>query len=64
MRSFFDSENRARELGYETLHLDTTVGQTAAQALYRNHGYTETRRTQLGRFEVILFAKSIRPRAS
>jgi len=57
-------ENRARELGYETLHLDTTVGQTAAQALYRRHGYAETRRTQLGRFEVILFAKSIRPRSS
>ncbi len=60
----FRLENRARELGYETLHLDTTVGQTAAQALYRCHGYMETRRTQLGPFEVIPFAKSIRPRSS
>jgi len=60
----FRLENRARELGYETLHLDTTVGQTAAQALYRCHGYMETRRTQLGPFEVFPFAKSIRPRSS
>ncbi len=49
----FRLENRARELGYETLYLDTTVGQTAAQALYRCHGYMETRRTQLGPFEAI-----------
>jgi hypothetical protein len=38
--------------------LDTTVQQTAAQALYRGEGYGETGRGTLGRFEVISFAKT------
>jgi ribosomal protein S18 acetylase RimI-like enzyme len=52
-------ESRAQDLSYETLHLDTTVEQTAAQAFYRSHGYTETGRTRLGPFKVILFEKRI-----
>ena len=52
-------EDRARELGYDTLHLDTTVEQDAAQAFYRAHGYRETGRTRLGPFRVILFEKRL-----
>ena len=57
-------EQRARELGYEMLGLDTTVGQTAAQALYRAYGYREIGRTRFGRFDVILFEKRISSRPS
>jgi GNAT superfamily N-acetyltransferase len=32
-------ERRAAELGYVTLHLDTTVGQTAARRLYGKNGF-------------------------
>lgn len=52
-------EDRGRELGYETFHLDTTVEQEAAQAFYRAHGYAETGRTSLGPFRVILFEKRL-----
>lgn len=52
-------EARARELGYEVLHLDTTVHQTEAQAFYQAHGYAETGRARLGPFEVILFEKQL-----
>lgn len=52
-------EDRARELGYEMLHLDTTVHQAGAQAFYRGHGYEETGRTKLGPFEVILLEKRL-----
>ncbi len=53
-------EQRAAELGYRTLVLDTTVGQRAAQALYREEGYTQTGRGKAGPFELILFEKHIR----
>jgi ribosomal protein S18 acetylase RimI-like enzyme len=52
-------EARARELGFRTLHLDTTVAQTAAQHLYRPHGFVETGRGRLGEFELILFEKRL-----
>jgi GNAT superfamily N-acetyltransferase len=52
-------EARARELGYRTLCLDTTVGQAAAQVFYRGEGYLETGRTRLGPFDVILFEKHL-----
>lgn len=54
-------ETRATELGYTHLHLDTTAGQLAAQALYRSHGYCETAREQRDRFELIYFEKSLSP---
>ena len=53
-------EQRAAELGYRTLVLDTTVQQQAAQALYRSEGYKETGRGREGPFELILFEKRIR----
>jgi ribosomal protein S18 acetylase RimI-like enzyme len=51
-------ERTATRLGYRSLALDTTVEQTAAQALYRAEGYRETGRGTLGRFDVIYFAKT------
>ena len=52
-------EQRARELGYTHLHLDTTTGQLAAQALYCAHGYRETGRENRGRFELIFLEKCL-----
>lgn len=52
-------EARAVALGYRKLVLETTVGQTAAQALYRKHGFVETGRTRLHGFDVILFEKAL-----
>lgn len=53
-------ENRARALGYTLLHLDTSTVQTAAQHLYRKHGFQETGETQqMGEFTNILFEKRL-----
>jgi ribosomal protein S18 acetylase RimI-like enzyme len=52
-------ENRAMELGFTVLHLDTTVQQTAAQSLYEHTGYSKLRQEQIGPFEVILFEKRV-----
>jgi ribosomal protein S18 acetylase RimI-like enzyme len=53
-------EQRAVELGYRTLVLDTTAEQRAAQALYRREGYAEAGRGRAGPFELILFEKQLR----
>jgi ribosomal protein S18 acetylase RimI-like enzyme len=52
-------EQRARELGYRELRLDTTVTQTAAQHLYASAGYREAGRGQFAGQEVVYFAKSL-----
>jgi len=49
---------RAAELGYETLHLDTTVGQVAARRLYEKYGYRETGRGQVGPFECLYYERN------
>jgi ribosomal protein S18 acetylase RimI-like enzyme len=54
-------ERRAAELGYRTLRLDTTVGQTGAQCLYRSAGYEEIGRGQFAGFDVIFFEKMLVP---
>ena len=46
---------RAAELGYATLHLDTTVQQTAARRLYEKNGYREVGRGPIGPFECIYY---------
>ncbi len=46
---------RAAELGHETLHLDTTVQQVAAQRLYERNGYRETGRGRVGPFECLYY---------
>ena len=48
---------RVAELGYGTLHLDTTVGQTAARRLYENNGYRETGRGTVGPFECLYYER-------
>lgn len=50
-------EHRATELGYTTLHLDTTVQQKAAQRLYARNGYREVGHTKVGPFDCILYEK-------
>ena len=51
--------DRARELGYRCVHLDTTVGQTAARKLYCSAGFAETGRTKYAGFDVIRFEKAL-----
>lgn len=52
-------EQRAKELGYTTLHLDTGVKMVAAQNLYRKNGYQEVSRGMIAHVEVIFFEKNI-----
>jgi ribosomal protein S18 acetylase RimI-like enzyme len=52
-------EFRARELGYEAVHLDTTARQTAAIAMYLKHGYSEIGRADLRRFQLVLMEKTL-----
>lgn len=52
-------EQKAKALGYTTLHLDTGVNMVAAQGLYRKNGYREVSRGTIGDVEVIFFEKSI-----
>lgn len=46
---------RAAELGYGTLHLDTTVHQTAARRLYEKNGYREVGRGPIGPFDCVYY---------
>ena len=52
-------EQRAIELGYRTLELDTTEQQVAAIAFYRKNGYVETGRRPFRQFIEILFRKEL-----
>ena len=52
-------EERARELGFRTLTLDTTVGQVAAMGMYRKAGYEEAARGRKFGFDVVMFEKQI-----
>ena len=52
-------ENHAAELCFSVVHLDTTIQQPAAQALYVQNAYTELCRKQLGAFECIFFEKQL-----
>jgi GNAT superfamily N-acetyltransferase len=49
---------RAAELGYGPLHLDTTVGQTAARRLYEKNGYREAGRGTVGPFECLYYERN------
>ncbi len=48
---------RAAELGYGSLHLDTTVGQVAAQRLYEKNGYREVGRGTVGPFRCLYYER-------
>jgi GNAT superfamily N-acetyltransferase len=53
-------EARARELGYRTLHLDTTTKQAPAQGLYESSGYQEVGRgTYPSGQQMIVFEKQL-----
>jgi len=54
-------EERAREIGYQLLHLNTTARQTAAIHLYRTHGYHQTGRKTFKGLEVLFFEKRLCP---
>jgi ribosomal protein S18 acetylase RimI-like enzyme len=49
--------DRAAELGYSTLQLDTTVQQRAARRLYLKNGYREVGRGGIGPFDCILYER-------
>jgi ribosomal protein S18 acetylase RimI-like enzyme len=48
---------RAADLGFGTLHLDTTVGQIAARRLYEKNGYRETGRGTVGPFRCLYYER-------
>lgn len=52
-------EDRARELRYSRLRLDTAVVRTAAQRLYQSAGYREVGRGQLAGTEVVYYEKRL-----
>lgn len=52
-----DLHRRAADLGYRTLHLDTTVQQAAARRLYEKNGYRETGRGKVGPFRCIYYER-------
>jgi len=49
--------SRAKQFGYQVIHLDTTTLQTAAQRFYEKNGFSETGRKQLDSFTVIFYEK-------
>jgi ribosomal protein S18 acetylase RimI-like enzyme len=53
-------EARANELGYTTLHLDTSTVQAAARRLYEGAGYREVRRGVIRGLEIIYYEKHLR----
>lgn len=50
-------EERARELGYQSVFLETTAQQEAAQHFYTKNGYDEIERKAWHQFMVILYKK-------
>lgn len=52
-------EEKAKELGYQELVLDTTTRQTGAQLFYKKNSYHETHRGRYGKFDVIYYKKKI-----
>jgi ribosomal protein S18 acetylase RimI-like enzyme len=52
-------EERAVELGYRTLHCDTTDLQVPAMELYRGFGWRETRREPIGGIVNVYFEKAL-----
>lgn len=52
-------EARARAMGYQILHLDTSVVQVPAQKLYEKNGFREVGRDIYHDLEVILYEKEL-----
>jgi len=47
----------ARELGFSSLRLDTTVQQRVARHLYTKNGYRETGRGKVGPFDCVFYER-------
>lgn len=63
-RALMDAlEQRAAELGFAELHLDTTVEQPEAIAFYESLGYRETGRERHPAWELLFFTKPVRATA-
>ena len=54
-------EEKASQLGYTELCLDTTTLQVPAQKMYQKNGFTVTGRGQMPPFEVIYYHKTLNP---
>ncbi|WP_460921993.1 GNAT family N-acetyltransferase [Salinarchaeum chitinilyticum] len=52
-------EERARELDYEVLVLDTTARQDGAQRLYESFGYEQADSVQWREYDVLLYRKEL-----
>jgi len=52
-------ETKARQAGYQALHLETSILQAAAQKLYLHNGFVETGHIMLRGLESILFEKTL-----
>lgn len=52
-------EQRARQLGYIHLHLETSTLQIGAHKFYRKYGFREVGRTIIDGYDSILFEKEI-----
>ncbi len=52
-------EERAKELGFNCLELDTGVAQEAAQKLYETNGFEEFKRGKLGGIPCIYYRKML-----
>jgi GNAT superfamily N-acetyltransferase len=52
-------QDRAKTLGYRTLHLDTTTQQEGAQRLYLKHGWTEVGRDEWRGWQLVYYEKSL-----
>ncbi len=50
-------DERARDLGYNCLHLDSAVRMQAARHLYEKNGYLEVGRTVIGGIDAVLYEK-------
>ncbi len=50
---------RARELGYKELYLDTLASNVPAQRLFQKYGFIETRRAKAGPYDLICYGKSL-----
>ena len=54
-------EQRALELGFTEMHLDTTIQQSEAVAFYRSLGYEEYGRQKFPAWELLFFTKRLSP---
>jgi ribosomal protein S18 acetylase RimI-like enzyme len=52
-------EARAREMGYASMHLETTVQQVAAQRLYERNGFVQTGTGTYDDFKLLIYEKPL-----